>query len=111
MSLSWRNKQLRIGLAPDRIYLTGAKSVDLPANDGSWAAPAEALGAALAGHKGTAAVVLADQFVRYALLGYNETLKTPEQWQALALHRPSHPPTLRAWSQQRPTSCQVGSDR
>ena len=76
MSLLWRNKQLRVGLAPDRIYITGAKSVDLAANDGSWNTPVEALAATLAGRKGEAAVVLADQFVRYALLPYNETLKT-----------------------------------
>jgi hypothetical protein len=87
VSLSWRNKQLRVGLAADRIHITGAKSVELAAGDGSWTAPVEALRAALAGRKGTASVVLADQFVRYALLAYNETLKTAEQWQALALHR------------------------
>ena len=87
MSLLWRNKQLRIGLAPDRIYITGARSVDLAANDGSWNAPVEALAATLAGRKGEAAVVLADQFVRYALLPWNETLKTREQWAALATHR------------------------
>jgi len=99
VSLSWRNKQLRIGLAADRIHITGAKSVDIAAADGSWAAPLEALRTALAGHKGTAAVVLADQFVRYALLGYNETLKTPEQWQALALHRFNalHGPRAAEW--------------
>jgi len=99
VSLSWRNKQLRIGLAADRIHITGAKSVDVAAADGSWAAPLEALRTALAGHKGTAAVVLADQFVRYALLGYNETLKTPEQWQALAAHRfgTLHGPRAAEW--------------
>ena len=54
MSLLWRNKQVRIGLAPDRIYITGARSVDLAANDGSWNAPVEALAATLA-HSGIAA--------------------------------------------------------
>ena len=99
MSLLWRNKQVRIGLAPDRIYITGARSVDLAANDGSWNAPVEALAATLAGRKGEAAVVLADQFVRYALLPYNETLKTPEQWQALAAHRFNtlHGPRATEW--------------
>ena len=99
MSLLWRNKQLRIGLAPDRIYITGARSVDLAANDGSWNAPVEALAATLAGRKGEAAVVLADQFVRYALLPYNETLKTTEQWQALATHRFNtlHGPRAAEW--------------
>ena len=99
MSLLWRNKQLRIGLAPDRIYLTGARSVDLAANDGSWNTPVEALAATLAGRKGEAAVVLADQFVRYALLQHNDKLKTPEQWQALATHRFNtlHGPRAAEW--------------
>jgi hypothetical protein len=83
----WRNKQLRIGLAPDRIYISGARSLDLEVSDGSWQAPLAALPAALTGHKGEAAVVLADQFVRYALLPWNETLKSREQWAALATHR------------------------
>ena len=76
MSLLWRNKQLRIGLAPDRIYISGARSVDLAAADGSWQAPLAALPGALAGQKGEASVVLADQFVRYALLPWNEALAT-----------------------------------
>jgi hypothetical protein len=99
VSLLWRNKKLRIGLAPDRIYITGAQSVELAANDGSWTAPVAALAAALAGRKGDAAVVLADQFVRYALLAHNEALKTPEQWQALATHRFTalHGPRAAEW--------------
>jgi hypothetical protein len=83
----WRNKPVRIGLAPDRIYIAGAKPLELPAHDGSWKAPVEALGPALAGMKGEAALVLADQFVRYALLPWNEALKTEEHWSALATHR------------------------
>ena len=87
MSLLWRNKQLRIGLAPDRIYVSGAKTIEIPAGDGTWNAPVEALAAALAGHNGEAAVVLADQFVRYALLPYNAALKSEAEWVALAQHR------------------------
>jgi hypothetical protein len=83
----WRNKQLRIGLAPDRIYISGAKAVELAANDGGWSAAADALDPILKGAKGEASVVLADQFVRYTLLPWNETLKTAEQWNALASHR------------------------
>ena len=99
MSLLWRNKQLRIGLAPDAIYISGAKTVDVANGDGSWTAPVEALSAVLAGGKGEAAVVLADQFVRYSLLAYNETLKTPEQWSALAMHRFNtlHGPRAAEW--------------
>ena len=99
MSLLWRNKQLRVGLAADRIYITGGKSVDLAANDGSWDKPLEALPAILADKKGEAAVVLADQFVRYALLPWNEALKTSEQWTALATHRFTtlHGPRAAEW--------------
>jgi hypothetical protein len=95
----WRNKQLRIGLAPDRIYISGAKTIELAAGDGSWTAPVEALAAALAGQKGEAAVVLADQFVRYSLLAHNATLKTSEQWLALAQHRFNtlHGPRAAEW--------------
>ncbi|HUQ75549.1 MAG TPA: hypothetical protein VM183_12555 [Burkholderiales bacterium] len=87
MSLLWRNKKLRIGLAPDRIYISGAKAVELASNDGSWTAAVESLGTVLASTKGEATVVLADQFVRYTLLPWNETLKSAEQWNALASHR------------------------
>jgi len=87
VSLLWRNKQLRIGLAPDRIYVSGRKAVELPVNDGTWNAAVDALEAVLKGMKGEASVVLADQFVRYTLLPWNETLKNAEQWNALASHR------------------------
>ena len=87
MSLLWRNKQLRISLAPDRIYVSGAKAVELPANDGSWGTAVEELQQVISGKKGQAAVVLADQFVRYTLLPWNEALKSAEQWNALASHR------------------------
>ncbi|HET7366284.1 MAG TPA: hypothetical protein VFJ70_22120 [Burkholderiales bacterium] len=99
MSLSWRNKQLRIGLGPDRIYVSDARAIELAANDGSWNAPVATLAASLGGMKGEAAVVLADQFVRYALLPYSETLKTREQWLALATHRFNtlHGPRAAEW--------------
>ena len=87
MSLLWRNKQLRIGLASDRVYVSGRKAIELAASDGSWTAAAEALEPALKGMKGEAAIVLADQFVRYTLLPWNETLKGAEHWNALASHR------------------------
>lgn len=99
MSLLWRNKELRVGLAADCIYISGAKTVEIAGADGSWTAPVEALPAALAGRKGPAAVVLADQFVRYSLLAHNQTLKSPEQWIALATHRFNtlHGPRAAEW--------------
>ena len=99
MSLLWRNKQLRVGLAPDRIFVTGSKSIDVAGADGSWGAVIDMLPQALTGKHGEAAIVLADQFVRYALLPWNETLKTREQWLALANHRFStlHGPRAAEW--------------
>lgn len=101
MSLLWRNKELRIGLAPERIFVTGAKSIDLAAGDGGWAAALEALPEVLKGTSGSPQVslVLADQFVRYALLPHNDALKTDEQWAALARHRFSvlHGPRADEW--------------
>lgn len=87
MSLLWRNRELRIGLAPERVYVSGAKSLDLPAGDGGWQAAVQALPEILKGRSGLASLVLADQLVRYALLPHNETLKSAEQWTALARHR------------------------
>lgn len=99
MSLLWRNKQLRIGLAPERIFVTGSKSIDVPAADGSWGPAVDVLPSALAGKQGEAAVVLADQLVRYALLPWNETLKSAQQWAALASHRFNtlHGPRAAEW--------------
>ena len=87
MSLLWRSKQIRIGLAPHCICVSGARSRELAANDGSWHAALDALPSVLAGEKGEACVVIADQFVRYTLLPWNETLKSADQWTALARHR------------------------
>src|SRR5438309_6691072 len=80
--------------------MSGARANELTANDyGSWNAPVAALASSLGGMKGEAAVVLADQFVRYTLLPYNQTLKTREQWLALATHRFStlHGPRAAEW--------------
>lgn len=99
MSLLWRNRELRIGIAPERIFVSGAKSIDLPAGDGGWGAALAALPEVLKGRSGIASVVLADQFVRYALLPHNETLKSAEDWLALARHRFSvlHGPRADEW--------------
>lgn len=100
MSLLWRNNTLRIGLAPERIFVSGGKSLELaPANDGGWQAALEALPQVLKGRSGSASVVLADQFVRYALLPHNEALKRADEWAALARHRFSllHGPRADEW--------------
>jgi len=88
VSLLWPKKHLRIGLGPERIMVAGAKAIDVPDADGGWELPLKSLQGIFSSVKnGEASVVLADQFVRYVLLPWNETLKTPEQWLALAKHR------------------------
>jgi hypothetical protein len=93
VSLLWRNS-LRISLAADRLVLrqnrarSSTIAVAPRANDAEWRAPVEALGQALAGYRNhLVSVVLADRFVRYALLPWNAALKSDAQWHALARHR------------------------
>jgi hypothetical protein len=88
VSLSWlKKKHLRIGLGVKRVMVSGTKAVELPDAD-DWRAGLDALPEILKAHKSReASVVLADQFVRYALLPWNDAVKTPEQWLALARHR------------------------
>ena len=88
MSLSWlKKKPLRVGLGARRVMVTGAKAIELQAGD-DWRAALDALPEILKEHRGrNAQVVLADQFVRYALLPHNDAVKTPEQWLALGRHR------------------------
>ncbi len=87
MSLLWPKKRLRIGLGPDRIMVAGAKAIEVAQADGGWEAPLKAIPELLKGKSGEASIVVADQFVRYVLLPWNEALRTPEQWLALARHR------------------------
>ena len=88
MSLLWPKKHLRIGLGPEQIMAAGAKALEVPGGDGGWEMPLQVLAKMLPERKAAeASIVLADQFVRYVLLPWNETLKTPEQWLALARHR------------------------
>ena len=88
MSLSWlKKKPLRIGVGAKRLMVSGAKPLELAAGDG-WRPALDALPEVLKAHRGReAALVLADQFVRYALLPHNDAVKTPDQWLALARHR------------------------
>jgi hypothetical protein len=88
VSLSWlKRKHLRIGLGSKRVMLSGGKAVELASAD-DWRGAVEALPQILKANKSReASVVLADQFVRYALLPWNAAAKTPEQWLALARHR------------------------
>lgn len=100
MSLSWlKKKHLRIGLGAKRVMVSGSKAIELPSAD-DWRAAADALPEILKAHKSReASVVLADQFVRYALLPWTEAVKSPDQWLALARHRFSalHGAAAAAW--------------
>jgi hypothetical protein len=87
VSLLWRKKHLRIGLGTKRIMVSGSKAIELQGSD-DWRGALDALAEVLKVHKNReASVVLADQFVRYALLPWNKAVKNPEQWLALARHR------------------------
>jgi hypothetical protein len=89
----WR-KQLRICLAADRLVLranrarTSTLALQPDPNTVEWRAALDALPGVLAAYRNhDVSLVLADQFVRYALLAWNAALKTDEQWLALARHR------------------------
>lgn len=90
MSLSWRKKNLRIGLGPDAIIVSGSREAVLVQGEGpgDWRSALAALPEVLKNYRNQeAAVVLADQFVRYALLPWNAALKSEAEWVALAQHR------------------------
>ena len=102
MSLLWRSRKQRIGLCPDRLLLSKNKALSVaPSNDAvEWRAAVEALPEVLAGlQKHAVSVVLADQFVRYALLPWSAALKSEAQWLSLARHRMTaiHGPVAAGW--------------
>ena len=99
VSLLWRN-HLRIGLCRGPPVLAPTARPEPRAGPASCrsrssraipsgAPPLEALPAASwpSRRHYEVSVVLADQFVRYALLPWNAALKSDEQWLALARHR------------------------
>ena len=95
MSLSWLKgknlgigrKHLRVGLGARRIMVSGGKAVELQ-QGGDWREAVAALPEILQSHKSReASVVLADEFVRYALLPHNDAVKSAQQWLALGRHR------------------------
>ena len=90
MSLLWRKKPLRIGLGPDSIIVSGSKDAVRVQGEGAgdWRSALAVLPEVLKSYRNQeAAVVLADQFVRYALLPWNAALKSEAEWVALAQHR------------------------
>lgn len=90
MSLLWRKRPLRIGLGPDAIIVSGSRDAVHVQGEGAgdWRSALAALPEVLKNYRNQdAAVVLADQFVRYALLPWNAALKSEAEWVALAQHR------------------------
>jgi hypothetical protein len=90
VSLLWRKKPLRIGLGPDSIIVSGSREAAHVQGEGAgdWRSALAALPEVLKNYRNQdAAVVLADQFVRYALLPWNAALKSEAEWAALAHHR------------------------
>jgi hypothetical protein len=88
VSLSWLKKRtLRVGLGAKRIVATGGRALELPAGEG-WRPALGALAEVVKTYQGReASVVLADEFVRYALLPWSEAVRSSEQWLSLARHR------------------------
>lgn len=113
MSRSWRNrlqsmasrlrrsKDLRIGLCEELLFLSNGKQFPLQRTEPTnWRASVDLLPLVLEAFKNQkASVVIADQFVRYALLPWSDTLKTHAQWLALARHRfcAIHGPLAAEW--------------
>jgi hypothetical protein len=90
VSLLWRSRKMRVALCPDRLILSGGKiiPVERTNDDAEWRGAVTALSEILkSGKKQELSIVLADSFVRYALLPYSAAIKTEEQWLALARHR------------------------
>lgn len=93
----------RIAFTAERILLSTGTEVEVAAReDGApeWQPAVEAFEKVLLELKDKeASVVLADRFVRYALLPWSDTLKTHEQWLGLARHRFTsiHGPVAAEW--------------
>jgi hypothetical protein len=94
--------ELRIALSEERLCFSDGKevSLDKSAEAANWRPALDALAQIIPSHRGeSASLILADQFVRYALLPWSDTLKTHEQWLALARHRfcAIHGPLANEW--------------
>jgi hypothetical protein len=94
---------LRLALTAERLLLsTGTETPVAPREEGApdWQPAVDALERILPEVKSREiGVVLADRFVRYALLPWSDTLKTHEQWLGLARHRFTaiHGPVAADW--------------
>ena len=96
-----RSKELRIGLCEELLFLSSGKQHPLARTEPTnWRAAVDLLPLVLQSYRNQkASVVIADQFVRYVLLPWSDTLKTHAQWLALARHRfcAIHGPLAAEW--------------
>jgi hypothetical protein len=86
----WRSRKQRLGLCSDRLFVARNRVVPVqPSADAAeWKAAVEALPGVLKDLRNhEISLVIADQFVRYVLMPWNEAVKSAEQWMALARHR------------------------
>jgi len=93
---------VRIALCEDRVFVSDGRVIPVqkPDDAPAWRGAVDALPLIFSSNKNqTANIVLADQFVRYALLPWSDTLKTHAQWMALARHRfcAIHGPVANEW--------------
>lgn len=93
---------VRIALCEDRVFVSTGEAITLARDEAApaWRAAIDSLPGILSSHAATEAnIVLADQFCRYALLPWSDTLKTHAQWMALARHRfcAIHGPVANDW--------------
>lgn len=96
-----KEKDLRIGIGEECVFLSNGKQFPLARTEPThWRASVDLLPLVLESYRHQkASVVIADQFVRYALLPWSDTLKTHAQWLALARHRfcAIHGPLAAEW--------------
>jgi len=96
-----REEHLRIGMCEDRVLLSNGQEFVFEKNDTmSWRGAVDFLPQVLSSYRGQkASLILADQFVHYALLPWSDTLKTHAQWTGLARHRFAaiHGPVAEEW--------------
>ncbi len=93
--------ELRIGMCEDRVFLSNGQEFVFEKDEQvAWRAGVSFLEENLSSYRGRkASLILADQFVHYALLPWSDTLKTHAQWQGLAQHRfvAIHGPVAEEW--------------
>lgn len=96
-----KEEHLRIAMCEDRVLLSNGQEFVFEKNETmSWRGAVDFLPQVISSYRGQkASLILADQFVHYALLPWSDTLKTHAQWTGLARHRFAsiHGPVAEEW--------------